>query len=269
MYVLRRFFAAVLLVLFVAIVVTSMGWPWQWLDLRLGTFSTLRDRTPERALALDELPAYTREVASTPAFRRYFTRMVFSDRGEQGTYVGLVTKWEKDRVRIDILNDGGPGLDRYVERLARRLNRIQPATRFVVVDDGPAEVTIEYLSGERYRRAIGDDSVGTTATRYYQGSPGLIEASINIDAGRLTTTGELKAAVIHELTHAIGFNGHFRDESFQRRSVLYYASTITDWSQDDAASIRVLYSSTVQNGMTMPEVEAALREFAAKGNATR
>jgi hypothetical protein len=48
--------------------------------------------------------------------------------------------------------------------------------------------------------------------------------------------------------------------------VLYYASTITDWSQDDAASIRVLYSSTVKNGMTMPQVEAALRQFAAKGN---
>jgi predicted Zn-dependent protease len=69
--------------------------------------------------------------------------------------------------------------------------------------------------------------------------------------------------VIHELTHAIGFSGHFRKQSFQRRSVLYYAGTVTNWSQADAAAIRIMYSSNMKNGMDVQDVNKALRRYAA------
>ena len=134
-----------------------------------------------------------------------------------------------------------------------------------MVVDGPAEITIEYLSHDAYRRTIsGDDTVGNCATHYYQGPPGLISAVISIDAGADGTAGERKSTVIHELTHAVGFNGHFRKQSYQRRSVLYYASTVTNWSQADAAAIRIMYSSSMRNGMDVQDVNRALRRVAAQ-----
>jgi hypothetical protein len=189
--------------------------------------------------------------------------MVFDDQDGADSYTGILTRWDKRRVRIDILNSGGSGLNRYVVTLARRLNRIQQATRFVVVD-GRAEITIEYLSHKDYRRAIDDESsVGNCATRYHVGPPGLISAVIKVDAGVEKTAGDRRSTVIHELTHALGFNGHFRKQSFQSRSILYYASSVTNWSQADAAAIRIMYSSSMRNGMDVQDVNKALRRFAA------
>ena len=80
---------------------------------------------------------------------------------------------------------------------------------------------------------------------------------------REDTAGDRKSTVIHELTHALGFQGHFRKQSYQRRSVLYYARTVTNWSQADAAAIRIMYSSSMRNGMDARDVDKALRRFAA------
>jgi len=238
-----------------------LGWPWQW-DIRLGRADVAGDRRPMEAVTVSSLPDYARTVAGKAWFRRYFARMVFDDRNGPNSYTGILTRWDKRRVRIDILNSGGPGMNRYVVTLARRLNRIQKAARFVVVD-GPAEITIEYLSHGAYRRTVsGDNTVGNCATRYYHGPPGLISAVISVDAGAEGTPAERKSVVIHELTHALGFSGHFRGQSYQRRSVLYYAGTVTNWSQADAAAIRIMYSSSMKNGMDVQDVNRALRRLA-------
>lgn len=256
----RGLISTLLLIAAAFAVVHFLSWPWQWANIRFGGAG---DRRPTEAIAVSSLPNYTRDVAGKAWFRRYFTRMVFDDGKGANSYAGALTRWDKRRVRIDILNSGGPGMNRYVVTLARRLNRIQQATRFVVVD-GQAEITIEYLSHGDYRRTIaGDNTVGNCATRYYHGPPGLINAVIKVDADAEQISGERKSTVIHELTHALGFNGHFRKQSYQRRSVLYYASTVTNWSQADAAAIRIMYSSSMRNGMDVQDVKKALRRFAA------
>ena len=258
---LRSILSTLLMIAVAVAVVHVLGWPWQWMGIRLGGADGSSDRRPTTAVSVASLPQYTQKVAGTAWFRRYFARMVFDDGHGANSHTGILTRWDKRRVRIDILNSGGPSMNRYVVTLARRLNRIQRATRFVVVN-GPAEITIAYLSHDAYRRTIsGDDTVGNCATHYYQGPPGLISAVISIDAGAEGTAEERKSTVIHELTHAVGFSGHFRKQSYQRRSVLYYASTVTNWSQADAAAIRIMYSSSMRNGMDVRDVNKALRRF--------
>jgi hypothetical protein len=258
--VFRSILSTLLMIAAAIVVVHFLGWPWQWADIRLGGAG---DRRPTEAVSVSSLPKYTRDVAGKAWFRHYFTRMVFDDGGGTNSYTGILTRWDKRSVRIHIVNSGGPGMNRYVVTLAHRLNRIQQAARFVVVD-GPAEITIAYLSHDAYRRTIdGDNTVGNCATRYYHGPPGMISAVISIDAEAETNAGERKSTVIHELTHALGFSGHFRKHSYQRRSVLYYAGTVTNWSQADAAAIRIMYSSSMRNGMDVQEVDQALRRVAA------
>ena len=263
MRVLGYILSIFLLIAVAGVTVYGCGVAWQSLIVRLGGADRSSDRRPTDAVAVSSLPDYTRNVAGTAWFRRYFARVVFDEGKGEDSYTGTLTRWDKRRVRIDILNSGGPGMDRYVVTLARRLNRIQQATTFVVVD-GRAEITIEYLSHGDYQRTIDDDgTVGNCATRYYTGPPGLISAVIKVDADVEKTPGDRKSTVIHELTHALGFQGHFRMKSYRRRSVLYYASTVTNWSQADAAAIRIMYSSSMRNGMDAGDVNAALRRFAA------
>ncbi|MCX6374252.1 MAG: DUF2927 domain-containing protein [Actinobacteria bacterium] len=263
MRALRFILSSILLIAVAVVTVYGCGVAWQSLIVSLGGADRSNDRQPTEAVALSSLPQYTQKVAGKAWFRRYFARMVFDDGNGAGSYTGILTRWDKQRVRIDILNSGGPGMHRYVVMLVRRLNRMQQAVTFVVVD-GRAEVTIEYLSHDAYRRTIGDDNtVGNCATRFYQGPPGLISAVIKVDAGVEATSVDRKATIVHELTHALGFSGHFRKRSDQRRSVLYYASTLTNWSQADAAAIRIMYSSSMRNGMNVHGVDRALRRFAA------
>ena len=264
MRALRYILSIFLLIAVAGVTVYGCGMAWQ--SLIVGSDDPARDRRPTEAVAVSSLPNYTRNVADTAWFRRYFLRMVFDEGKSANPYLGTLTRWDKERVRISILNSGGPGLKGYVLTLTRRLNRIQQAAHFVVVD-GQAEITIEYLSHEDYQRTIADDdTVGNCSTRYYTGPPGLISAVIKVDAGVETTSDDRKSTVIHELTHALGFQGHFRTKSFKRRSVLYYASTVTNWSQADAAAIRIMYSSSMKNGMEPPEASTALRRFAALGH---
>ena len=173
----------------------------------------------------------------------------------------MVAKWERPRVVIRLLNDGGPGVEAYLRQLVARLNRMQAAVRFSVGDTAP-RITIRFLEHDDYVRAIGGDSVGSTQTRYFRTSPGLIRANIAIDAGRQATPGQLKATLIHELTHAIGCGGHFSSLTDRRRSVLYESSQITAWSQNDAAVIRVLYSPWIRSGMTAAQAQDSLRRHA-------
>jgi len=259
-----RYILSIFLLIAVAVVtVYGCGLAWQSLIVRLGGADEPSDRRPTEAVTVSSLPDYTRNVAGTAWFRRYFARMAFDEGKGADPYRGTLTRWDKRRVRIDILNSGGPGMKGYVVTLARRLNGMQQATRFVVVD-GPAEITIEYLTHGDYLRTIGDaNTVGNCATRYYVGPPGLTSAVIKVDAGAEETRGDRQSTVIHELTHALGFQGHFRMKSYQRRSVLYYASTVTNWSQADAAAIRIMYSSSMRNGMDARGVDRALRRFAA------
>lgn len=256
----RRLISALVLVGVVAALVHVYGAPQQWLGFRLDDLTQLGDRRPAVSASTESLPAYAREVAGKPWFARYYTRIVFSDQGGTGSYGGRLTKWNKRRVRIDVLNNGGSGMNTYVKSLARRLNRMQSATRFAVVD-GSADITIEYLSHDEYVRSVGDDSVGNCETRFYNAAPGLVEAAIKVDAGVLPTPALRKPVVIHELTHAIGFKGHFHDPRYRTRSVLYYAASITDWSRDDGAAVRIMYSSAMKNGMSPSAVRKALRRI--------
>ncbi len=261
MRIIRNLVSIILVVVIAGAAVHFFGWPGQWADTWLRGTDGSGDGRPTRAVSVSSLPRYTRTVARKAWFRRYFTRMVFADADGPGSLTGILARWDRRRVRIDILNSGGPGMQRYVTTLTRRLNRIQEAVRFVVVD-GKAEITIEYLSHGDYRQTIADtDSVGNCATQYYVGPPGLISADIKVDAGAMRSQGQRKATVIHELTHALGFNGHFRGRSYERRSVLYYASSVTNWSQNDAAAIRILYSSSMRSGMDVKQVNKALRRL--------
>jgi hypothetical protein len=230
-----------------------------WLDERNG-FGLL-DRQPDQPLVLSSLNRYTREAAGKASFRRYFTTMLVPQADAGATEPPVIAKWERPRVVIKLLNSGGPGVASYLRQLVARLNRMQGEVRFAVGDVAP-RITIRFLSHDAYARAIGDDSVGSTRTRYYRSSPGLIRASIAIDRGRQTSPGQVKATLIHELTHAIGGGGHFTSAAYRRRSVLYVASQVTSWSQNDAAAIRILYSPWIASGMTAEEARASLRRYA-------
>ena len=232
----------------------------QWLQSQ-GALEAAFDRRPQEPVSLSSLDRYTREAAGKAWFRRYFSTMVFAP--ERGT-AGVLAKWERPRVVIKLLNDGGPGVKGYLRRLVRRLNRMQGEVRFVVGDTAPL-ITVRFLSHRDYVRREGADSVGKTRTRYFVTSPGLISARISIDAGTQSTPGQVKATLIHELTHAIGCGGHFRSPDDRRRSVLHQSSTITTWSQPDAAVIRILYSPWIRTGMTAAEATRSLRRYGRSG----
>ena len=152
----------------------------QWLDGK-GVFDATLDRRPEQPLAFSSLNRYTHEAAGKARFRRYFTTMVFSREGKRSAATDpFVAKWERRRVVIKLQNDGGPGVESYLRQLVRRLDRMQAAVRFVVGDAAP-RITIRFLPHDQYVKTAGPDTVGTTGTRYYEGSPGLISAKILID----------------------------------------------------------------------------------------
>jgi len=262
MRVARRLVSLLLLIGAAAALVNFYGLPQQWLGIGLGDLTRLVDRRAAASVSPESLPAYTRTVAGKAWFQGYFTRLAFSDQNGAGAFTGRLTKWDKRRVRIDVLNNGGPGMDDYVQILVRRLNRMQSATRFTIVD-GSADITIEYVSHATYARSLGDGSVGNCETRFYSAAPGLIEAVITIDAGVLRTPAQRKPVVIHELTHALGFKGHFREPRYRTRSVLYYAASLTNWSQNDGAAIRIMYSSSMKNGMNASAARKALRRIPA------
>ena len=165
---------------------------------------------------------------------------------------------------VELLNDGGPGVRAYLRQLLRRLDRLQGQVDFRLGGDDPL-VTVQFLEHEAYVRQNGAESVGTTRTRFYQGSPGLIRARIAVDAGVQDTPDEMKSTLIHELTHAIGASGHFASAADRRHSVMYKANTLTSWSQNDAAVIRTLYSPFVRSGMSEAAARAGLRKYARAG----
>jgi hypothetical protein len=224
----------------------------------------LVDRQPDHPVALGSLNDYTRRVAGRPWFRAYFETMVFDQLRDRVTAPSArVTKWERHRVTIRLLNGDGPRVEVYLRQLVARLDRLQGQVRFVVGGGDPPLITIRFLTHDAYARSEGTGSVGNTRTRYYTGSPGLIRARITIDVGAQNEPDEVKSTLIHELTHAIGCSGHFYAPSYQRRSVMYNANTLTAWSQDDAAVIRLLYSPLVRVGMSPSQAEASMRLFAA------
>lgn len=264
MRLVARVFVSLLLTVVLAAAVFGGAPGLHWLDGR-GVFDLALDRRPEQPVALSSLNRYTHKAAGKAWFRRYFTTMVFSQAGDAPTGHGpIVAKWERRQVVIKLLNDGGPGVERYLRQLVRRLDRLQPQVRFVVGDAAP-RITIRFLAHDDYVKVAGPDSVGSTSTHYYGSSPGLIRARIFIDEGRQAAPGERRATLIHELTHAIGCSGHFSAASDRRRSVLYESSQITSWSQTDAAVIRLLYSPWIRSGMTQSQATASLQLYAASG----
>ena len=257
----RRLISLIVLIVALTTLVSLAGTS-QQLTPALTSLLRLEDRRAASTVSTESLPAYTRKVAGKPRFQRYFTRLALSDDAGASPHSGQITRWTKRRVRIDILNNGGAGTEAYVRRLVSRLNHMQSTTRFMLVD-GSADITIEFLSHEAYALAVGDDSVGNCETRFYMGTPGLVSAAIKIDAGALDSPEERRAVIIHELTHALGFKGHLSQPRDRTRSVLYYAASIDQWTQDDGAAIRIMYSSKIKNGMNAANVRKALRRISA------
>ena len=152
---------------------------------------------------------------------------------------------------IKLLNSGGPGIGPYLRQLVGRLEpHAGPRCRFAVSAALAPRITIQFLTARHHARTIGGDSVGSTRTLLLpHPSPGM-----NPRAGPPSTGAsraapdQVKATLIHELTHAIGCGGHFGSISDRRRSVLYESSQITTWSQNDAALIRLLYSPWTRAG---------------------
>ena len=234
----------------------------EWLQSR-DAFGLLA-REPAQPVQLTTLDPYTRKVAGKAWFGDYFTTMVFDAGVTSPAHPLIVAKWERKTVTVELLNDGGPGVPSYLRLLLRRLDRLQGQVDFRLGNGDPL-ITVQFLEHAAYVRQNGADSVGNTRTRFYQGSPGLIRARIAVDAGVQSTPDEMKSTLIHELTHAIGASGHFLSESDRRRSVMYKANTLTDWSQNDAAVIRVLYSPFIRSGMSEAAARAGLRKYARAG----
>ena len=203
-------------------------------------------------------------MAGKAWFGNYFTTMVFDAGNTSPTHPKIVAKWEQKTVTVDLLNDGGPGVPSYLRLLLRRLDRLQRQVDFRLGSADPL-ITVQFLQHAAYVRQNGADSVGNTRTRFYQGSPGLIRARIDVDAGVQDTPDEMKSTLIHELTHAIGASGHFLSAADRRRSVMYKANTLTTWSQNDAAVIRVLYSPYIRSGMSEAAAREGLRKYARAG----
>ncbi len=237
-----------------AVAVYGCGTAMRWLQT-----GQLLDRLPDHPVALGSIDGYTRRVAAKPWFRSYFTTMVFDQGPDRRTHSPLATKWERPRVSIELLNSDGPEVTAYLRRLVVRLDRLQREVRFVVDGEGPPRITIQFLMHDAYVKTEGTGSVGNTRTRFYTSSPGLIRARISIDVESQDTLGEVKSTLIHELTHAIGCSGHFYAPSYRRRSVMYEANTLTAWSQDDAAVIRLLYSTWIRPGMSPAQAQASLQ----------
>jgi hypothetical protein len=234
----------------------------EWLQSR-DAFGLLA-REPVHPVQLTTLDPYTHKVAGKAWFGNYFTTMVLGVGGGTAAHPRIVAKWERRTVTVDLLNSGGPGVQSYVRLLLRRLERLQGEVDFRLGSTDPL-ITVQFLEHATYVRQHGADSVGNTRTRFYQGSPGLIRARIAIDAGVQDTPDEMKSTLIHELTHAIGASGHFLSAADRRHSVMYKANTLTNWSQNDAAVIRVLYSPFIRSGMSETAARAGLRQYARAG----
>jgi hypothetical protein len=221
-------------------------------------------RDPVQPVQLRTLDPYTRKVAGKAWFGNYFTTMVLGVDVGTATHPRIVAKWERKTVTVGLLNDGGPGIQPYLRLLLRRLDRLQGQVDFRL-GGANALITVRFLQHPAYTLENGTGSVGNTRTRFYQGSPGLIRARIDVDAGVQDTPDEMKSTLIHELTHAIGASGHFLSASDRRHSVMYEANTLTSWSQNDAAVIRVLYSPFISSGMSEAAARAGLRKYARAG----
>lgn len=269
MGILRRL--AVLLA-FLAIglaLVTAYGSPQAWLADQVSRVAErtgidwLLDLQKPAEVPLRDLPAYTRTVAGEAQFQDDFVRLTFGDANDNEPMSPRVTKWDKRRVTVDILNADEPEMTAYLRDAIKRLNAIQSATIFTLVEDGAADITLRFVSRERYKSKLPGNSVGHTEASYYVGRPGLISAAITIDGETLATPERRMPVVIHELTHALGFRGHLRNPRDRTRSVLFYTPAISQWSRDDAAAIRILYSSEIKSGLGERGVRRALERIAA------
>jgi hypothetical protein len=235
---------------------------YEWLQSR-DAFGLLA-REPVQPVQLTTLDPYTRKVAGKAWFGNYFTTMIFDIGGGTTGRPRIVAKWERKTVTVGLLNDGGPGIRAYLSLLLRRLDRLQGQVDFRL-GSADSPITVQFLDHAAYTIQNGAGSVGNTKTRFYQGSPGLIRARIAVDAGLQDTPDEMRSTLIHELTHAIGASGHFVSPSDRRHSVMFNANTLTDWSQNDAAAIRVLYSPFISSGMSEAAARAGLRKYARAG----
>jgi hypothetical protein len=232
--------------------------------LRDGDLLGSLQRRPAQPVRLSTLDPYTRKVARTSWFGDYFTTMVFDQAAGSAAHPRIVARWERGTVSVGLLNDGGPGIRSYLARLLRRLDHLQRQVDFRL-GGAHSPITVEFLDHATYVARNDSDSVGTTRTRYFVGPAGLARARISVDAGVQSTSPAIESTLIHELTHAIGASGHFANPAAQRKSVMYRANTLTAWSQDDAAVIRVLYSPFVRSGMTVAQARVGLRKYARAG----
>ena len=102
-----RFVVSVLLIAGLTAGVYGCVVSFRWLQSQ-GTLEAALDRRPQEPFAFSSLNRYTREAAGEAWFRRYFTTMIFAP--DQGA-AGVVAKWERPRVVVKLLNDGGPGVE--------------------------------------------------------------------------------------------------------------------------------------------------------------
>jgi hypothetical protein len=262
MRLVARLMVTVLGVVLIAVAVYGCVRAVGWVQSR-DAFGLLA-RQPTQPVRLKTLDPYTRRVAGTQWFGDYFTTMVFGQASGTADQPRIVTRWERRTVTVGLLNDGGPGVEGFLRAALRQLDRLQGRVDFRLGDVHPL-ITVRFLDHGVYARQIGSTSVGNTRTRFFQDSQGLIRASISIDHGVQDTTDEVESTLLHELTHAIGAGGHFLSPADRRRSVMYEANTLTAWSQNDAAAIRILYSPFVTSGMSETEARAGLLRYARAG----
>jgi hypothetical protein len=258
MRLIGRVFVAVLSIAVLALAVYGGVRAVEWLGSRdaFGLFV----REPAEPVRIETLDPYTRKVAGKRWFGDYFATMAFSQTSSPGS-PRIIAKWQRPTVRIKLISDASPEVERYLGRLVRRLDQLQDQVDFELGGAQPL-ITVEFLDHATYVERSGTGSVGNTRTRYFQGPPGLIRARITVDTGMQDTPDELRSTLIHELTHAIGLSGHFSSPTDRRRSVMYEANTLTNWSQSDAAVIRVLYSPFVRSGMSPAAARAGVKRYA-------
>lgn len=248
----------------IAVLATAVYGAGQAIDrlLTSDAFGLVTSR-PELLFSLDR---DTIRMAGQPWFRSYFTTIVFAQRTDQTVAPhALVLKWERRRVSIRLLNSDGPQVAAFLERLVDQLDGLQQQVRFAVDGPGPPLITVRFLAHDAYIGAFGAASVGETRTRFFTTSPGLIGATIAIDVGLRDTPALAESTLIHEIGHAIGLSGHFYSPSPDRRSVMYRSNTLTAWTQNDVAAIRLLYSPSIKAGMSPAQAKAVLQDYARSG----
>lgn len=160
---------------------------------------------------------------------------------------GSVRRWTKNQIRVAVDTSSVPaGWQPYmaqyvVEGCQEWARESGGAFTVTVVNGGSGDVNVRWVDSISY----GGSGLVTGVTRISMTSsyfwPPDVELALRA-GGMALPDAELETTAIHEIGHALGMAGH----SPGSQDVMYYASTATDLTGDDIATLHDLYSRTAE-----------------------